>query len=157
MLRPAGEGQWTFADGLSHFRGTFAGKRVEGQLVMYDAATKMPAHTYTGRCARWCEQLFLVPNSTAVDPCCCTRVVAANSWQALGQDADHTASCWLREQRQQALVTGLCLSWWCAGSRTICVMVLRVLGWRRACGCTGAAGNRTAGAELPHIPPSSSA
>lgn len=45
-----GEGQWTFADGLSYFRGTYkAGKRVEGRLVLFDAATGKPAHTYTGR------------------------------------------------------------------------------------------------------------
>lgn len=46
----AGQGVWTFADGLSHFRGTYkAGQRVEGQLVMFDAQSKKPAHTYTGR------------------------------------------------------------------------------------------------------------
>jgi hypothetical protein len=57
----AGEGQWTFADGLSHYRGTYrAGKRVEGQLAMYDAASK-PAHTYTGRCASGRAQPFLLP------------------------------------------------------------------------------------------------
>lgn len=46
----AGQGRWLFADGLSFYEGSYeAGQRKQGKLVTFNAATKKPAESYTGR------------------------------------------------------------------------------------------------------------